>query len=77
MSKTAHKIDNTFRVTYEGLGFYNAPWYPVLERDNPSDTITTEAGTPIELDGQTTDTIVLHSYKIRRNTFIAVGGGNN
>ena len=76
MTKTAHKIQTTFRVSHGGMKFINVPWYPVLERDNPTETIYLDpAGTEsIELDGQFTDAITLPAYKLKRGTFIAVGG---
>ena len=74
VSLTAHKVNNTFRVQY-GSGFFEAPFFPVLQTELFED-ITTELLEVILLDGQTTDTVTLSAYKVKRNTFIAVGGND-
>lgn len=74
MSETAHKINHTFHVTFNVPGFATGAWYPLLESDNPTSAIKTEAGQDIELDGQSITTIALPAYKVKSNVFIAVGG---
>ena len=74
MSVTAHKANQTFHVQY-GSNFFSAPFFPVLQTELLED-ITTELLEVITLDGQTTDTVTLSAYKVKRNTFIAVGGNN-
>ena len=76
MTATAHRIQTTFRVSHGGVDFTPTLWYPVLERSNPTETIYMDpAGTEaILIDGQDTVAVRLRAYKIKRNTFIAVGG---
>ncbi len=76
MSETAHKIDRNLHVSFGGWNFQTVLTYPPLERDAPVDFITTETGDFILLDGYTTDAILLQAYKIRHNTYVAVGGND-
>lgn len=75
MTHTAAKPAQIFHVDKGTFNLQNVSWFPVLERDAPTDILYLDpAGTEeITLDGQTINAVALQAYKVQHNTFIAVG----